>query len=214
MRHTKDLLGLQERFSGVDIRIKVKGGGHVAQVYAIRQAIAKSLVAYYQKCKCIMIEVVSQVYNSWCFRCGWGLQTGDQGYPHQLRSHSVGCRSSSLRSQEVRWSRCPCQIPEIVPINVSFVGCGISLQQLFWKYYRPELQEVVKFISDFNCKIHTRSWKWGCFISKQGTVHFYWDTRTSYNRVKSSRSCLAFLETGSRDWTGIGSACCFNDVQS
>ena len=28
----------------------MKGGGHVAQVYAIRQAIAKSLVAYYQKC--------------------------------------------------------------------------------------------------------------------------------------------------------------------
>lgn len=42
---------LQDRFAGVDIRIKVKGGGHVAQVYAIRQAIAKSLVAYYQKCK-------------------------------------------------------------------------------------------------------------------------------------------------------------------
>merc|ERR1712137_597899 len=42
------LLG-KDRFSAVDIRIKVKGGGHVAQVYAIRQAISKSLVAYYQK---------------------------------------------------------------------------------------------------------------------------------------------------------------------
>ena len=41
----------QDRFAGVDIRIKVKGGGHVAQVYAIRQAVAKALVAYYQKCK-------------------------------------------------------------------------------------------------------------------------------------------------------------------
>ena len=37
------------RFADVDIRIRVKGGGDVAQVYAIRQAIAKSLVAYYQK---------------------------------------------------------------------------------------------------------------------------------------------------------------------
>lgn len=27
----------------------MKGGGHTAQIYAIRQAIAKSLVAYYQK---------------------------------------------------------------------------------------------------------------------------------------------------------------------
>ena len=44
------LLGKQ-RFSNVDIRIRVKGGGHVSQVYAIRQAIAKALVAFYQKCE-------------------------------------------------------------------------------------------------------------------------------------------------------------------
>lgn len=35
--------------SNVDIRIKVSGGGHVSQIYAIRQAIAKALVAYYAK---------------------------------------------------------------------------------------------------------------------------------------------------------------------
>ncbi|XP_021033792.1 40S ribosomal protein S16-like isoform X2 [Mus caroli] len=38
------LLG-KERFAGVDIRVRVKGGGHVAQIYAI----SKVLVAYYQK---------------------------------------------------------------------------------------------------------------------------------------------------------------------
>jgi len=27
----------------------VKGGGHTSQIYAIRQALAKSIVAYYQK---------------------------------------------------------------------------------------------------------------------------------------------------------------------
>merc|ERR1712112_500663 len=42
------LLG-KDRFGGVDIRVRVKGGGHIAQVYAIRQAISKSLVAYFQK---------------------------------------------------------------------------------------------------------------------------------------------------------------------
>jgi len=42
------LLGKQ-RFAGVDIRIRAKGGGHVSQIYAIRQAIAKGLVAFYQK---------------------------------------------------------------------------------------------------------------------------------------------------------------------
>ena len=42
------LLG-QDRFNVVDIRVRVKGGGQSAQIYAIRQAIAKSLIAYYQK---------------------------------------------------------------------------------------------------------------------------------------------------------------------
>jgi len=37
------------RFQNVDIRIRVKGGGYTSQLYAIRQAISKSLVAYYQK---------------------------------------------------------------------------------------------------------------------------------------------------------------------
>lgn len=36
--------------------MRVSGGGHVAQIYAIRQAISKALVAYYQKCKYINID--------------------------------------------------------------------------------------------------------------------------------------------------------------
>ncbi|XP_004517607.1 40S ribosomal protein S16 [Anastrepha obliqua] len=42
------LLG-KEKFAGVDIRVRVSGGGHVAQIYAIRQAISKALIAFYQK---------------------------------------------------------------------------------------------------------------------------------------------------------------------
>lgn len=42
------LLG-QEKFANLDIRIRVKGGGMTAQIYAIRAAIAKSVVAYYAK---------------------------------------------------------------------------------------------------------------------------------------------------------------------
>merc|ERR1712216_85283 len=42
------LLGAN-RYREVDIRIRVKGGGNTSQIYAIRQAIAKSLVAWYQK---------------------------------------------------------------------------------------------------------------------------------------------------------------------
>merc|ERR1712071_447163 len=39
------LLG-QPRFASVDIRIRVKGGGYTSQLYAIRQALGKSLVAF------------------------------------------------------------------------------------------------------------------------------------------------------------------------
>uniref|UniRef100_A0A915EGK3 Small ribosomal subunit protein uS9 n=1 Tax=Ditylenchus dipsaci TaxID=166011 RepID=A0A915EGK3_9BILA len=39
----------KDKFAGMDIRIRVKGGGHVAQIYAVRQALAKAVVAYYQK---------------------------------------------------------------------------------------------------------------------------------------------------------------------
>jgi len=39
----------QEKFANLDIRIRVKGGGYTAQIYAIRAAIAKSIVAYYAK---------------------------------------------------------------------------------------------------------------------------------------------------------------------
>jgi len=39
----------EDKFDSIDIRVRVKGGGHTSQVYAIRQAIAKALVAYYAK---------------------------------------------------------------------------------------------------------------------------------------------------------------------
>ncbi|KIY98557.1 40S ribosomal protein S16 [Monoraphidium neglectum] len=42
------LLG-KSRWGFLDIRLRVKGGGHVSQIYAIRQAISKAVVAYYQK---------------------------------------------------------------------------------------------------------------------------------------------------------------------
>eukprot|EP01002_Notosolenus_urceolatus_P014705 NODE_6468_length_626_cov_163.317158_g5515_i0.p2 GENE.NODE_6468_length_626_cov_163.317158_g5515_i0~~NODE_6468_length_626_cov_163.317158_g5515_i0.p2 ORF type:complete len:152 (+),score=54.02 NODE_6468_length_626_cov_163.317158_g5515_i0:94-549(+) len=39
----------REHFRAMDIRVRVRGGGQVSRVYAIRQAIAKASVAYAQK---------------------------------------------------------------------------------------------------------------------------------------------------------------------
>jgi small subunit ribosomal protein S16e len=38
-----------DKFAEVDIRVRVAGGGHTSQVYAVRQAIAKAIIAYYAK---------------------------------------------------------------------------------------------------------------------------------------------------------------------
>jgi ribosomal protein S9 len=43
------LVAGEENFSPMDIRVRVKGGGHTSQIYAIRQAIAKAVVAYHAK---------------------------------------------------------------------------------------------------------------------------------------------------------------------
>lgn len=42
------LLGLW-RIKDLDVRIRVRGGGYVSQIYAIRQAFSKGIVAYCQK---------------------------------------------------------------------------------------------------------------------------------------------------------------------
>ena len=39
----------EEAWGKLDIRLRVHGGGHVSQIYAIRQAISKAIVAFYQK---------------------------------------------------------------------------------------------------------------------------------------------------------------------
>jgi len=42
------LLGV-EHFSGLKIKVRVQGGGQIAQLYAARQAISKGIVAWKQK---------------------------------------------------------------------------------------------------------------------------------------------------------------------
>ena len=75
------LLGTQ-RFAQVDIRIKVRGGGFSSRVYAIRQAISKSLVAYYQKCEYCMQS--KECGGEECVGararavCGWDVGTGKE----------------------------------------------------------------------------------------------------------------------------------------
>lgn len=50
------LLVGKDMYENLDIHIRVKGGGHIAQIYAVRQAIAKALLAYHAKCMFIHLN--------------------------------------------------------------------------------------------------------------------------------------------------------------
>jgi len=43
------LLVGKSKLANLDVRVRVKGGGYSSRVYAIRQAIARAIVAYYAK---------------------------------------------------------------------------------------------------------------------------------------------------------------------
>jgi small subunit ribosomal protein S16e len=55
------LLLKREHYAHIDVRMRVKGGGQSAQVYAVRQALAKAIVAFAQKCAlgraCVLVCV-------------------------------------------------------------------------------------------------------------------------------------------------------------
>lgn len=39
----------EKKLADIDIRVRVRGGGKISQIYAIRQAIAKGIVLYFEK---------------------------------------------------------------------------------------------------------------------------------------------------------------------
>jgi hypothetical protein len=114
------------------MRVRVKGGGQVAQIYAIRQAISKALVAYYQKCElpwncragqqesscltCVTSYVITFVTFSLCRRRR-SFQEGNQGHLGPVRSFLVGRRPEALRAEEVWRTWRSFSLPEVVPLN-------------------------------------------------------------------------------------------------
>merc|ERR1712108_84685 len=55
-------------------------------------------------------------------------QEGDQGHPGSVRPQLACGRPAALRAQEVRWTRSPCHIPEVIPLRTLLcVYSGILL---------------------------------------------------------------------------------------
>lgn len=81
----------RDKYSQLDIRVRVKGGGHVAQAYAIRQALAKALVAYYQKCVQLVVTCFCSVLV--------GVAGGNCDMPYHVVAVQMSTRAARPRSR-------------------------------------------------------------------------------------------------------------------
>lgn len=89
----------------MDIRVRVKGGGHVAQIYAIRQSISKALVAYYQK---YVDEASKKEIKDILIQYDRTLLVAD---PRRCESKKFGGPGARAREREpsrgpLRWGEC------------------------------------------------------------------------------------------------------------
>jgi hypothetical protein len=110
-------------FSKLDIRVRVTGGGHTSQVYAIRQALAKAVVAFYAKYYgktppwSLWILVIHNLLThlvsdeSHIRRC---LRPCPPKGAHPIRPNSPRCWPPTDGTQEIRRKGCSCSLPEIV----------------------------------------------------------------------------------------------------
>jgi hypothetical protein len=108
-------------FANVDIRVRVSGGGHSSQIYAIRQAIAKAIVAYTAKYEdaAQALDLKKQLLSY-----DRTLLVAD---PRRCEPKQVAFCHGKLeiapvltfrqRLQEVRRKRCTQSLPEILPVS-------------------------------------------------------------------------------------------------
>ena len=120
------LLGA-EKFANVDMRIRVKGGGYVSQIYAIRQAISKGLIAWYQK---NVDEAKKREIKATLIDYDRSLLVAD---PRRAEPKKFGGRGMLLLFYETRlicnvfffsssfssfyFYRCSCEIPKIISLK-------------------------------------------------------------------------------------------------
>lgn len=104
-------------FEAVDIKVRVNGGGHTSQVYAIRQALARAVVAYTGKyndaATALELRKTLISYDR-------TLLVSD---PRRCEPKKFGgvCDSQLWQKGDaniasVSTARCSCQIPEVLPL--------------------------------------------------------------------------------------------------
>ena len=114
------IVGL-DKFANVDIRVRVTGGGHTSQIYAIRQAIAKSIVAYYQK---FVDEHSKNTLKQALVQYDRTLLVADNRRcePKKFGGRCYQFRRAWHVSNFDNRSRSKSQIPKIVPLRMGIFG--------------------------------------------------------------------------------------------
>jgi hypothetical protein len=118
-----------DKFANVDIRVRVTGGGHVSQVYAIRQAISKSIVAYYQK---FVDEHSKNTLKQALVQYDRTLLVADNRRCEPKKfGGGLSCLTTGnvFSNYEFR-SRSKSQIPKVVPLKMG-LGWGLGLGKRF-----------------------------------------------------------------------------------
>ena len=118
--------------------------GHTSQVYAIRQALAKAIVAFYQK---FVDEAAKKEIKEILVQYDRTLLVADprRCEPKKVRKKSI-CTFLNVFtylyiSFIVRWSRCSCPFPKVLPLkklymffhNMRYGGCFCILYYSFFK---------------------------------------------------------------------------------
>ena len=89
------LLVGKQKFANLDIRVRVRGGGQVSQVYAVRQAIARAIVAFYQK---YVDEAMKRTIKDTLVTYDRSLLTSDPRKAEAKKYGGVGARAKKQKS--------------------------------------------------------------------------------------------------------------------
>lgn len=126
------IVGL-DKFANVDIRVRVSGGGHTSQIYAIRQAIAKSIVAYYQK---YVDEYAKNQLKQALVQYDRTLLVADNRRCEPKKFGGMSCLGVDRyrRHTADSWyrARCAGKIPEILPLENLWTICIGLLGLRYW----------------------------------------------------------------------------------
>ncbi|CAG8598455.1 5663_t:CDS:2 [Paraglomus brasilianum] len=101
-----------DKFANVDIRVRVNGGGHTSQIYAIRQAIAKAIVAFHQK---YVDEATKKEIKDTLIRYDRSLLVADPRRCEPKKFGGPGARARHINTNRRLFNNAV-QIPEILSL--------------------------------------------------------------------------------------------------